>query len=43
MLAVDAALRFATEAGKKITDKASSAFREAVQKLVLYEKAAHLE
>ena len=42
MLATDMALRYATDAGKKTTDTASSAFDEALKKLLLYEKNAHL-
>jgi hypothetical protein len=41
MLAVDEALHAATEAGKKTTDKASNAFFEAQEKLLLYEQLAH--
>ncbi|KAF8266954.1 hypothetical protein EI94DRAFT_99219 [Lactarius quietus] len=41
ILAVDMALRLATEAGKKVTVAASKAFAEAQEKLVQYEESAH--
>ena len=37
----DEALRSAVDAGKNVIDKASSAFNEAEEKLVRYEKSTH--
>ena len=41
MSAANEALRSAVDAGKKVTDKASSAFDEAEKKLLIYGKSAH--
>jgi hypothetical protein len=41
MLAADEALHSAIDAGKKVTDKASSAFNEALKKLLRYKDFAH--